>query len=57
MQGLLSAQLVKCLPSTQVVLSLSWDGALCLASCSAGSLLLSLPLLLPTTYSLSLSNK
>ena len=52
------AHLVKRLPSAQVMIPGSWDGALGQAPCSAGSLLLPLPLLLPSlVLSLSLSNK
>jgi len=48
------ARSVKHLPSAQVMISGSWDGARHQASCSAGSLLLSLPLPLPTAHSLFL---
>ena len=48
------AQLVKCLPSAQVMIPGSWDQVPHWAPCSVGSLLL--PLLLPTpSHSLSLS--
>ena len=47
------AQLVGCLPSTQVMVLGPWDRALSWASCSVGSLLLPLPL--PCLCSLSLS--
>ena len=40
--GCLVAQSVAHLPSAQVLIPGSWDGALCLAPCSAGNLLLSL---------------
>ena len=50
------AQLVKHLLSAQVMISGSWDLGLCQAPCSAGSLLLPLPLLHPLlVFSLSLS--
>ena len=52
------AQLVKQLPSAQVMISASWDRVPHWAPCSAGSLLLPLPL--PATLSVcapSLSNK
>ena len=42
--GHLVAQSVKCLPSAQVMISESWGRALRWAPCSAGSLLLPLPL-------------
>jgi len=52
------AQLVGRLPSAQVMIPGSWDQAPHRAPCSAGSLLLPLPLLLPLlVLSLSLSNK
>ena len=54
------AQLVKHLPLAQVMISRSWDGGLHWTCCSVGSLLLSLPLLLPLlvlSQSLSLLNK
>ena len=59
-----ATQLVKRLPSAQVMISGSWDRVPHWAPCSAGSLLL-LPLLLPlplftppsSVHSLSLSNK
>ena len=52
------AQSVKHLPSAQVMISGSWDGVPHRAPCSAESLLLSLPLLLPPlVLSLSLSNE
>ena len=43
-RGAWVAQMVKCLPSAQVVIPGSWDGAPHRAPCSAGRLLLSLPL-------------
>ena len=52
------AQSVKHLPSAQVMISGSWDGALHQAPCSVGSLILLLPLQLPLfmlPFSLSLS--
>ena len=51
------AQSVKRLPSAQVMISGSWDGAAHWAPCSVGSLLLPLPLSLLVLFSLSLSNK
>jgi len=44
MWGAWVAQMVKHLPSAQVMIPGSWDQALCPAPCSAGSLLLLLPL-------------
>ena len=50
------AQSVKHLPSAQILVSGSWDRVLHQASCSAGSLLLPLPLLFPLlVLSLNLS--
>ena len=46
-RGAWGAQSVKRLPLVHVMISGSWDGALCQASCSAGSLLLFLPLTTP----------
>ena len=46
-QGAWVAQSVKCLPSAQVMIPGSWDGAPRQAPCSVGSLLLPLPLPLP----------
>ena len=43
-RGTWVAQEVKHLPSAQVMISGSWDGALHQAPCSAGTLLLPLPL-------------
>ena len=51
--GTWRAHLVKQLPSSQVMISWSWDGALPWALCSAGSLLLLLPL---CSLSLTLSH-
>ena len=51
------AQSVKHLPSAQVMISGSWDGALGQAPCSVGSLLLPPPLPPACELSLSLSNK
>ena len=57
-RGVWAAQSVKCLPSVQIMISGSWDGALCWAPCSVGSLLLPLPLPLPLlVLSCLLSNK
>ena len=52
-RGTWVAHWVEHLPSAWVVISGSWDGALCRAPCSVGSLLL--PLLLPTACDVSLS--
>ena len=54
------AQSLKHLPSAEVMIPGSWDGALCWALCSVGSLLLPLPLPLPLPLlmlSLSQMNK
>ena len=57
-RGTWVAQSVKRLPTTQIMIPGSWDRALHWAPCSAGSLLLPLPLSLPPlTCALSLSNK
>ena len=50
------AQSVKHLPLVRVMISGSWDRAPCWAPCSAGSLLLPLPLLLPPAHALSQIN-
>ena len=59
--GTWMAQLVKGLPSAQVMIPESWDQVLHWAPCPGGSLLLPLPLSLPPacahTLSLSLSLK
>ena len=58
-KGTWVAQLVKLLPSAEVMISGSWDQAPGWAPCSAGSLCLPLPLLVHPTSScdISLSNK
>lgn len=48
-------QSIRCLPSAQVTISRSWDRALSWAPCSAGSLLLPLPLALSPAGVLALS--
>ena len=53
-KGAWVAQLVEHLPSAQVMIPGSWDGAWCQALCSAGSLLLPLPAAPPAC---ALSNK
>ena len=50
------AQSVKHLPFAQVMISWSWDGALCWAPCSTGSLLLPLTVPLPLLV-LTVSNE
>ena len=49
------AQVVKHLPSAQVMILGSWDRAPHHAPCSAGSLLSTLPLPLPPAHALALS--
>ena len=55
MKGTWAAQLVKSVPSAQVMISESWDQAPHQAPWAVGSLLFPLPL--PATHALSLSNE